>query len=136
MLIPKDRVRWIDPDGGACSQEGVILSIEDDIAMITTDAGGEVEAPLHELVPLVRSDGTPFVSVHVHVWICQGEPTVVTGRTAEEADTDLWLKLEDHYRGMVGRGPGEVRRTNIERYFRTADKTDRGEFLYSFIRYI
>jgi hypothetical protein len=54
-----DRVRWVDPDGGKCSGNGVVtwvagqeegFPINDDTTIeLKMDDGGEVEALPHEL---------------------------------------------------------------------------------------
>lgn len=128
MLIPRDRVRWNDPDGDACSGEGVILSIEDDRAFIQKDDGGEVEAFLHELTPLVRADGQPFMPIYLRVWKTDHDTTTHAGRSPAEADADLWHAIEDGFEAMVGRKPGKSIQRNILAYFRAADRTGQREY--------
>lgn len=43
-----DRVRWTDPDDDACSGDGTIEIITDDVLTLKMDGGGETEAYMRE----------------------------------------------------------------------------------------
>lgn len=43
------RVRWEDPDGGACSGEGVVIGLNGDAMVVRKDDGGIVVVPYNEL---------------------------------------------------------------------------------------
>jgi hypothetical protein len=49
MIRIGDRVFWNDPDDGICSCWGIVIWIDGERFVISTDAGGELEALEHEL---------------------------------------------------------------------------------------
>jgi hypothetical protein len=48
----EDLVYWNDPDGGRCSQSGIITEIRGDHYVIAGGNGAIIEAPASELEPL------------------------------------------------------------------------------------